>query len=200
MKIKICGLFREDDVGYVNQAKPDYIGFVFAESRRKISPECAAKLKKKLDGSITAVGVFADADIADIAALYKSGIIDAAQLHGGEDIGYIDALKAISGMTIIKAIKAEDISDTERYARSGADFLLFDGAAGGSGKPFDWKLLKNISKPFFLAGGIDLKNIQAAAALSPAPYALDVSSGAESGGLKDGDKIAELVKMVRSVR
>ena len=85
MKIKICGLFRSEDIDYVNEARPDYVGFVFAESRRQVSPEQAANLRSRLANGIVPVGVFVNAPAANIAALYRDGVISIAQLHGAED-------------------------------------------------------------------------------------------------------------------
>jgi phosphoribosylanthranilate isomerase len=197
VKLKICGLFREEDVGYVNEAQPDYIGFVFAESRRRVSPGLAAKLWEKLDAGIIPVGVFVNAPPEEIAALYHNGIISIAQLHGDEDDRYIAALKALTagagGMPVIKALRAEAIT--------GADYLLLDHGAGGTGEAFDWGLVETLRGsspqiPWFLAGGIGPHNIEDAVLLRP--FGIDVSSGAETGGFKDREKILKLVQAVRN--
>ena len=186
MKIKICGLSRECDIDYVNEALPDYAGFVFAESRRKVSADQAYALKRRLDPAITAVGVFVDQDITFISELLKSGIIDIAQLHGQEDDEFISSV----GAPVIKAVRTGEKFD---YS---SDYLLFDSPSAGSGKTFDWGLIPNTEKPFFLAGGINIGNISAA--METAPYAIDVSSGVETGGVKDRDKILEIVRSVRN--
>jgi phosphoribosylanthranilate isomerase len=198
MKIKICGLFRPIDISYVNDARPDYAGFVFAESRRKVSRALAADLRSALSPAITPVGVFVNAPIEDIADIHSDGTIEVAQLHGNEDGEYIRDLKERCGITVIKAISVRSGKDIEAAEELGADRLLFDNGTGGTGTGFDWALIRNIKTPFFLAGGINLSNIRDAMRLIPAPYALDVSSGAEVGGVKDRDTIIKLVECVRN--
>jgi phosphoribosylanthranilate isomerase len=191
VRIKICGLKTPEDITAVNTALPDYIGFVFTEnSRRYISPETAKKLSAALDPGIIPVGVFVNAETALITELYRDGVIKIAQLHGGESFKEIETLKT-SGVPVIQAI---------RFGRGDtlcplADYYLFDGASGGSGKSFDWSSVPDTDKPVFLAGGINTDNISAA--LDTRPYAIDVSSGAESGVGKDSAKIAALVRKVR---
>jgi phosphoribosylanthranilate isomerase len=206
MKIKICGLFREQDIDYVNEARPDYAGFVFAESRRNVSPDYAATLRSRLSDEITPVGVFVNAPLADIAALYRENVIAIAQLHGTEDGEYIAALKNASAeggrkpITVIKTIKSTELEKNALLA-AGADYYLIDSGAG-SGTPFDWELLNSAplnpllrEKPWFLAGGIGLDNIKQAMAFKP--FALDISSGAETDGIKNREKILQLVAMTR---
>ncbi|MCL1940600.1 MAG: phosphoribosylanthranilate isomerase [Synergistaceae bacterium] len=192
MKIKICGLSRECDIDYVNEALPDYAGFVFAESRRKVSADQAYTLKRRLDPAITAVGVFVDQDITFISELLKSGIIDIVQLHGHEDEKFISAVCA----PVIKAVRIGEKSEIGKKIDCPANYLLFDSPSAGSGKTFDWSLIPRTEKPFFLAGGINIGNISAA--METAPYAIDVSSGVETGGVKDRDKILEIVRSVRN--
>jgi phosphoribosylanthranilate isomerase len=202
MRIKICGLFREQDIDFVNEARPDYAGFVFAQSKRQVSPPLAQFLRFRLANSITPVGVFVNAPINDVAALYHNGTISAAQLHGGEDESYIAQLKkkcAASGkpaqMKVIKVIRFDELKKRETTVTT-ADYFLLDSGAG-SGKSFDWKILNRIklNKPWFLAGGIDLKNIEKAMAQNP--FAIDISSGAETDGIKDREKILQLVSTVK---
>ncbi|MDR2484766.1 MAG: phosphoribosylanthranilate isomerase [Treponema sp.] len=197
-KIKICGLFRSEDTAFVNEAEPDYTGFVFAKSRRQVSAAEALRLREKLKDGIIPVGVFVNAPIEEIHALYRDGVIAAAQLHGGEDEAYIAALKALCPLPVIKALRGDALqgADTGRL-RGGADYLLFDGGAGGAGTPFDWSLLDPAGPalPWFLAGGITADNIRDAAAFNP--YGIDVSSGAETRGVKDKDKIIRLVELAR---
>ncbi|MDR0906973.1 MAG: phosphoribosylanthranilate isomerase [Oscillospiraceae bacterium] len=185
-KIKICGLFREDDIDYANAATPDYVGFVFAPSRRRVTAETAARLRRRLDGAIIPVGVFVNAEIDDIISLYNDNVISVAQLHGGEDAAYIAALKA-RNIPVIQAIRAGP-GDT---ASDLTDFLLFDGGAGGTGEAYDRTLIGEVNKPFFIAGGINIDNI--GDALARNPYGIDVSSGAETDGFKDFSKIQALV-------
>jgi phosphoribosylanthranilate isomerase len=236
MKIKICGIFREEDVGYVNEARPDYAGFVFAKSRRQVSPVRAAKLREKLDAGIVPVGVFVDAPVEAVAALYWDGIIAIAQLHGEEDESYITELKGLTarrgnaGAPVIKALRVD--AGAAAVAASGAlplsalaltaltegaDYLLLDHGAGGTGRSFNWDLLETLrgtgsparavpahtgapaaslrGLPWFLAGGIGPHNIEAAVLLRP--LGIDISSGAETDGLKDREKIMKLVAAVQ---
>jgi len=208
LKIKICGVFREEDIEYVNEARPDYSGFVFAESRRKVTPAQAAKLRRRLAEGIAVVGVFVDASIDDIAGLYHSGIISLAQLHGTEDDAYIERLKEIcGGVTVIKVIKSAELlslADANKTIAPCADYYLIDSGAG-SGKTFNWDLLragtpcaswlKSSGKNWFLAGGITSENIEQAMALNP--FAIDISGGAETNGIKDRNKIVQLTATVR---
>jgi phosphoribosylanthranilate isomerase len=194
-KIKICGLFRSQDIDSVNEAMPDYIGFVFAPSKRQISAKQALKLCKRLSDKIIPVGVFVDAPAEEILHLYQAGIIKIAQLHGSENEEYIKRLRSSCAMPIIKAVKVETTDDILAYEHSGADYLLLDNIKGGSGKSFDWSSICRIRKPFFLAGGINTQNIDRA--LSYFPYCIDVSSGAESNGNKDKEKILRLVQAVK---
>lgn len=189
MKVKICGLKNSVDVDYVNEAMPDYIGFVFAESKRCISPETAAEFKNRLNPKIAAVGVFVNAEIPSISKLHGDGVINFAQLHGSESEAYIDELKKVCDIPVIKAINAE-VSPP-----ANADYLLFDNGKGGSGESFDWGLVPECGKNYFLAGGINLDNIEKAMKLKP--YGIDLSSGAETSGKKDRGKIIRLVQIAR---
>jgi len=198
MRIKICGLFRPEDIEYVNESLPDYVGFVFTKSRRQVSPAQAEKLKKNLDQRIKAVGVFVNAPLEDAAELLKSGVIDLAQLHGSEDKEYIMRLKDQTGSRIIKAVRVETAEDILAAQSSPADFLLLDHGAGGTGIAFDWSLVPECGKPFFLAGGIHAGNL-GQAVRAGRPFAVDISSGAETDGVKDRDKILEIVRRVRNV-
>ncbi|HWQ79417.1 MAG TPA: phosphoribosylanthranilate isomerase [Anaerovoracaceae bacterium] len=202
MKIKICGLFREQDIEYVNEALPDYVGFVFAESRRQVTAGQAEALKQKLAPGILAVGVFRDAPLEEPALLLKAGVIDMAQLHGGEDEEYVIRLKTETRHPVIKAIRVKREEDIEAARGNPADFLLLDHGMGGTGQTFDWSLVQECGKPFFLAGGIHAGNLEQAmktgAPFVAGPYAIDVSSGAETGGIKDREKILEIVRRIRN--
>ncbi len=196
-KIKICGLKRLDDIEIVNKYKPDYIGFVFADSKRKVTSDLACKMKKNLDSSIKSVGVFVDEDIDVIIKLYDEGIIDIAQLHGLENEEYIKKLKQKSNykLEIINAIEMSDEKDLKEYDNSLADYLLLD-SGKGSGKTFDWRLIrKDLKKEFFLAGGLNSKNISKAIEEFN-PYAVDLSSSVETDGYKDELKIKEVMEEV----
>ena len=191
-----------EDISAVNRALPDYIGFVFASSRRQIDEKTARMLKKHLDARIKAVGVFVNQKIEFVADLYRNGVIDIAQLHGDEDSGYIERLKERCGCQIIKAIGIGDNLPPENIGlKTGLiDYYLFDylsGQRGGAGKTFDWDVLKKYSgPPFFLAGGLNLANIPYAIN-SLDPFCIDVSSGAETDGRKDKDKIDQIVRLCR---
>ncbi len=194
-KIKICGLKRLKDIEIVNKYKPDYIGFVFADSKRKVDYNLACEMKKNLDSSIIAVGVFVDADIDEILRLFNDDIIEIAQLHGLENEDYIKCLKDKTNnkLIIINAIEISDNVDLSKYDDSLADYLLFD-SGKGSGKTFDWRLIsKNLNKKFFLAGGLNQDNIpQAIKEFNP--YAIDLSSSVETNGFKDENKIKKVME------
>ncbi|NCB31574.1 MAG: phosphoribosylanthranilate isomerase, partial [Clostridia bacterium] len=193
-KIKICGLTRPQDIEAVNEALPDYIGFVFAPSPRRVTPLQAKELIIRLDSRIPAVGVFANAPVEVVAALFKDGFFDLAQLHGDEDAAYIEDLKMRCGCAVIRAVRVQNPQQILEAQALPCDYLLLDtyqkGVPGGTGERFDWSLIPPLSKPYFLAGGINLQNIEEAASLSP--YCLDISSGAETEGLKDPEKIKQL--------
>lgn len=186
MKIKICGLRREEDIDYVNQAHPDYAGFVFAKSRRQVDNHQAKAMRERLDPSIPAVGVFVNAPLDEIKKLVCDHVIQIVQLHGQEDQAYIDQVKTLQ-VPIIKAMAYNAINDYQNI-----DFALIDQITPGSGQRFDWQVLKGISRPYFLAGGISLENVDEA--LKTDAYALDVSSGVETDGYKDFKKIDEIVR------
>lgn len=195
MKIKICGLFRSDDIDYVNEAKPDYIGFVFTQSKRQVDFNQAKQLKAKLDKQIKAVGVFVDSPIEKIVELVNEKVIEIVQLHGQEDNMYIKQLKQLIAVPVIKAIKVDHASDLDGLNYD-VDYYLLDNKTSGSGECFDWSLIKQLDKPFFLAGGIDLINLNDALKINC--FSLDVSSGVETKGIKDRNKIIEIVRRVRN--
>lgn len=194
-KIKICGLFRPCDIDFVNEAKPDFIGFVFAESHRKVTMEQAKNMRSRLLRGIVPVGVFVNAKPAQIAELFQTGIIEIAQLHGQEDESYISELQKLCPVPVIKAISVETIRDITKWNETSADYLLLDNGSGGTGKTFNWNLIPEMDKRFFLAGGIGENNIEDAKALSP--FCIDVSSGVETDKVKDREKILEIVRRVR---
>lgn len=198
-KIKLCGLSRACDIDAVNELCPDYIGFIFAKwSKRCVTPERAAELKAMLNKEITAVGVFVNEPLESVAELLGRGIIDAAQLHGQEDENYIAALRELTDKKIIKAFRMETPEDAERANASGADYILLDSGIGGTGTVFNWELTQKITRPYFLAGGLNPDNVkQAVERLRP--FAVDVGSGIETDGLKDREKMARFVCAVRSI-
>ncbi len=193
-KVKMCGLRRETDIEYANRLLPDYIGYVFAKkSKRYISPEQAAGFTQILDKRIIPVGVFVDEPIENVIGLVKSGTIKMVQLHGNENEEYIKALQK-ENIIVIKAFIIESEEDCKRAENSPADHILLDSGMG-SGKTFDHALLKNIRRPYFLAGGLDWESASDAVRLL-APYALDVSSGIETDGFKDFVKMKEFMDSI----
>jgi len=197
-KVKLCGLRREEDIKAANELWPDYIGFVFAEkSRRAVTRETAARLKALLAPGIPAVGVFVNAQPETVAYLLEDGIIDLAQLHGQEDVDYIARLRALTDRPVIQAIRVRTAEDAKRAEQSPADFILLD-AGAGDGKTFEWELAESVARPYFLAGGLTPGNAgEAVARLHP--FALDVSSGIETDGVKDPEKMREFMRIVRSL-
>lgn len=194
MKIKICGLSRTQDIEIINKYKPDYAGFVFAKSKRQVTPEAARALKAMLSPQIKAVGVFVDEDLQNVISLLKQNIIDMAQLHGSEEQNYINALKKECPAPVIKAVRADGAFVLPEI---NSDYILFDSGPGGTGKTFDWQKIKDYKKPFFLAGGLDAENIKSAAVYKP--YCADFNSGVETDGVKDEQKIKQIINIVRSI-
>ena len=196
-KVKICGISRMEDIEAVNRILPDFIGFVFAPSRRRVDIKRASTLKKKLDSRIKAVGVFVNENVKTVSEIYQNGIIDLVQLHGDEDDEYIKQLKDNCGCPVIKAVSVGDILPPLPVR---PDYLLFDTLSeqrGGAGQTFDWNILKEYrGLPYFLAGGLSIENADKAKHLL-APYCVDISSGVETAGAKDADKIEEFVNLIR---
>ncbi|MCO1603325.1 phosphoribosylanthranilate isomerase [Desulfosporosinus nitroreducens] len=201
-KIKLCGLSRECDIEAVNEAHPDYVGFVFADSKRRITPQDAFGLKELLDDKIQTVGVFVDETMEQILDICSIGIVDFIQLHGQENATYIERLQKESGKPVIKAVRVRSREDIKAAERLNCNYLLLDAfsdkSAGGTGETFDWKVVDTVQKPFFLAGGLNSRNIlQAMSAVKP--FGVDISSGVETDGFKDRGKILEIVRLIRSV-
>ena len=197
VKIKICGLKRLEDIEIVNKYMPDYMGFVFADTKRKVSHELARQLKDKLDPEIISVGVFVDAPKEEITELFENGTIEMAQLHGLESEDYIKDLKAMTDnrLIVIKAIEMSQDTDLLKYDSSNADYLLLD-SGKGSGKTFDWRLIrKDLKKDFFLAGGLNKDNITQVIEEFE-PDAVDLSSSLEVNGFKNEDKIKEIMEII----
>ncbi|WKY45859.1 phosphoribosylanthranilate isomerase [Eubacteriaceae bacterium ES2] len=203
-RIKICGLTRPEDIEAVNLYLPDYIGFVFARSKRQIDHNTAINLKKMLNSQIQAVGVFVNHPINEIADIVESSVIDLIQLHGDEDANYIKSLKkrlSFKKTPIIKAVRVKNKLDIKEHEM--IDYYLYDAfdknMYGGGGQTFDWNLLKDIKTPFFLAGGINISNVDLAIRQQN-PYCIDLSSGVESNGFKDAEKIKEIIQKVRRIK
>lgn len=195
-KIKICGLFRPTDIEYMNEVRPDYAGFILTPGfRRSISGEQAMRFRQKLDREIPAVGVFVDAPCEEVVSYLRKDIIQMAQLHGRETEEDILYIKAATGKPVLKAVKVQERSDVEAWPGSAADYLVFDGGTG-SGTAFDWRLLADIPRDYFLAGGLNAGNLKEALALQP--YAVDLSSGVETEGVKDRAKMQAVVGIVRN--
>lgn len=195
-KIKLCGLSRPEDVAAANALEPDFVGFVFApKSRRYVTAEQAQTLRKQLSSAIQAVGVFVDEEPERVAALLEAGIIDLVQLHGREDEDYLARLRALTRNPIIQAFQVKTAKDLERAETSSANYILLDSGAG-TGTTFDWTLLKNLRRPYLLAGGLGPDNVAQAVRILR-PWGVDVSSGIETGGVKDFDKMVAFVAAVR---
>lgn len=200
-KVKICGLSRPEDIDFVNEFMPDYIGFVFAESKRKVSLNTALELKSKLNNGILSVGVFVNEDLSTVNEAAHSGAIDMIQLHGDEDEKYINSLKEFTELDIIKVLRVRSTEQVLNAQSLPCDYLLLDsyvkGSYGGAGSSFNWDLIPKLEKPFFLAGGLNENNILTAIN-SVHPYCLDLSSGVEENGVKSRDKIERVIRLIRS--
>lgn len=200
VKLKLCGIRRPEDVIFLNEYPPDYAGFIFAETRRKVSLEQAETLCGMLSDRIERVGVFVNMPLEKMAAY--GDILDVFQLHGDEDEAYISALREIipAECEIWKAVRARSADDIRRADSTSADRLLIDAftpdAYGGTGHTADWDMILSAApeKPFFAAGGISSENfLEAAEKLRP--YGIDISSGIETDGIKDKIKIAEIISL-----
>lgn len=211
IKIKLCGMMRKEDIEAVNEIMPDYVGFIFADTRRKISYDKALAFKNMLNESIKAVGVFVDEEVSGVAKLVNDDIIDIVQLHGNEDNAYIAKLKSLCNKKsrIIKAARVRRAEDIIMVHDINADYLLLDAYSkslpGGTGESFNWDMInsaydsipENERKPYFLAGGINIGNIDEAVSINP--YGVDISSGIETDGIKDKTKMTEIVRRIRHV-
>jgi phosphoribosylanthranilate isomerase len=202
-RVKICGLTRLEDVEAVNRCLPDYVGLVFADIKRHVTLSQAKTLRSAKDRRSAVVGVFVGESLDRVADLASSGLLDIAQLYGNYQGQQIAKLRQAPGIqAVIQAVSGHRFSQPLQALPEDADFWLFDSPAPGSGHSFDWTALEmmqgdgRMRRPFFLAGGIDAGNLEQALALKP--YAVDVSSGVETAGLKDAQKIYQLVERVRT--
>ena len=197
-KIKICGLKRPEDIQYVNEAKPDFAGFVidFPKSHRSVTPRRAHELRQRLSREIAPVGVFVDSPVDTVADLFFSGVIRIAQLHGSEDEDYIAALRrAAPGLTVWRAFRIGAPADLAAAEKSSADLVLLDNGQG-TGEAFDWSLIRSVRRDYILAGGLTPENLPAAVkALHP--WCVDISSGVETDKRKDKSKILAAVSAAR---
>ena len=220
VKIKICGLKRPEDIEIVNKYKPDYVGFVFAPSPRKVSFEQAKEFSSQLDDDIVPVGVFVNEHMKLIVDLYREGIIQIAQLHGDEDENYIRNLKdksleetgseipVINAIEINSIIQNDDLDENQvnekllEWRDSVSDYFILD-SGKGSGKTFNWNLIDKNSEFFknsiFLAGGLNSENL-ASAIEEFNPFAVDLSSSVETDGFKDEEKIKEIIEIVENYK
>ena len=212
VKLKICGMKRSEDIEMANRHKTDYIGFVFAESPRKVSFEQAKELSELLSDEIVPVGVFVNEHMKLIVDLFKDGIIEMAQLHGDEDEKYIRNLKDKSieetgkQIPVINAIEIKDGADYNdellKWRDSASDYFILD-SGKGSGKTFDWSLIDKESEFFknsiFLAGGLNSENL-ALAIEEFNPFAVDLSSSVETDGFKDEKKIKKIIEIMENYR
>lgn len=202
-KIKICGLTCPEDIQYANEVKPDYVGFVFwPGSKRAVDIARAIELKQNLDPDIRTVGVFVNEEPDIVIELLNHNIIDIAQLHGDESETQIGEIQLRTGKPVIRAIRIktkEDVLTQIEKFHTEAEYLLIDSGMG-SGETFDWDIMKaefQIEKPIFLAGGLNPDNVLTAIEIVH-PYAVDVSSGVETDGKKDREKIENIVRRVRN--
>lgn len=195
-KIKLCGLSRPEDIAAANALKPDFVGFVFAASRRQVTPEAALRLRRLLDPAIPAVGVFVDEAPDRVADLLNRGVIQIAQLHGREGEEDLARLRALApGRPLWQAFRLRQPEEAAPANASSADSILLD-SGRGSGEAFDWALLSAIRRPYFLAGGLGPETV-ADALCTLHPYGVDVSSGIETDHKKDAEKMAAFVAAVR---
>lgn len=197
VRIKICGLMRPQDIDMVNEVCPDIAGFILASGRRRtVTPEQMRELTGRLKPEIRSAAVFLDQDIRWIADLAAEGLMDIIQLHGHEGNEEIRYLRSRTDKTVIKAFQIDTAENIRRAEDSEADLVLLDHGAGGTGQVWDWSLLTGMKRPFILAGGLDSENVQEAVRKTQ-PFGVDVSSGVETDGCKDREKILRFVRAVR---
>lgn len=210
-KVKMCGISKVDTIPAVVEAKPDYMGLVFAPSKRQVTVEQAKMLVEALHKqckeqndtvSIKTVGIFVNETLDNLVTIANEANLDVVQLHGDEDEAFIQSLKERTNVEVWKAIQIRSAADAEAWIDSSADMLLFDAyhkdERGGTGDVFDWSCLDTFERPFMLAGGIDSTNV-ARAIRTVRPYGIDISSGIETNGVKDDEKITAFTKIVNSI-
>ena len=217
-KVKMCGISKVEIIPAVVEAKPDYMGLVFAPSKRQVTVDQAKTLVEELhrgyaqkygsdtehdkNDTIKTVGVFVNETVDNLVTIANEANLDAVQLHGDEDETFIQSLKERTNVEVWKAIQIRTAADTEKWIDSSADMLLFDAyhkdERGGTGEVFDWSSLDAFERPFMLAGGIDSTNV-ARAIRTVRPYGIDISSGIETNGMKDDKKITAFTKIVKSI-
>ena len=194
----IGGRRGPEDIAAVNEARPDYCGFIveYPKSRRSIDRTTLRELVRGLREKIVPVGVFVNAPKELVAELLEEGTIQIAQLHGQESQEYIQELKVLTEKPLIQAFSIKSKEDVERARESVADYILLDQGSGGTGKVFDWSLVDEVGRPYFLAGGLDVENLREAIGLLH-PWAVDLSSSPEIDGMKNAGRICQAVEIVR---
>ena len=210
-KVKMCGISKVETIPAIVDAKPDYMGLVFAPSKRQVTVEQAKILIEELHKQcinhydikvVKTVGVFVNETLDNLVRIADTANLDAVQLHGDEDEAFIQSLKERTNVEVWKAIQIRTAADTEKWIDSSAEMLLFDAyhkdERGGTGEVFDWSSLDAFERPFMLAGGIDSTNV-ARAIRTVRPYGIDISSGIETNGMKDDKKITAFTKIVKSI-
>ena len=190
-KVKICGLSTKEAVKTTVSAGADYIGFVFAPSKRQVTLEQAAELAKFIPSYIQKVGVFVSPSQAELLEAVDKVGLDFVQVHGKVVDKLFENLPCGS-------IQAVQIDEGGHVPNSQADYLLFDAPVAGSGQTFDWGQLDTteLAQPFFIAGGLNEDNV-ARAIQHFSPFAVDVSSGVETDGQKDHEKIRRFIERVK---
>ena len=195
-ELKICGLSRLEDIVAVNRHGADYAGFVFFEkSKRYVDPYKANELIELLRADIKPVGVFMDEPIDNVVRIARLTGVELVQLHGHESDEYVEYIKRTLDRPVIKAYKASEEGALERALHTSADYVMIDSGAG-SGKKFEWSILKDFKRDYFLAGGLDPDSVGEAISMLE-PFAVDVSSGVETDGIKDEKKIESFIKAVK---
>ena len=210
-KVKMCGISKVETIPAIVDAKPDYIGLVFAPSKRQVTVEQAKILVEELhkqyavrynSETIKIVGVFVNETVENLLKIAEEVKLDVIQLHGDEDESFIQILKEQSNVEVWKAVQVRSAADAEKWIDSSADMLLFDAyhkdERGGTGEVFDWSSLDEFERPFMLAGGIDSTNV-ARAIRTVRPYGIDISSGIETEGVKDDEKMKAFTNIVRTI-
>ena len=210
-KVKMCGISKVETIPAVVEAKPDYMGLVFAPSNRQVTVEQAEILIEELHKQcinhydtkvVKTVGIFVNETLDNLVRIADTANLDAVQLHGDEDEAFIQSLKERTNVEVWKAVQIRSAADVEKWIDSSADMLLFDAyhkdERGGTGEVFDWSSLDAFERPFMLAGGIDSTNV-ARAIRTVRPYGIDISSGIETNGVKDDEKITAFIKIVKSI-
>ena len=197
-RVKVCGINSPEDVEIVNELKPDYVSFAFYKNKRQVTYEKARKLKQILDKDIRVIGVFVDENTNVVASAANDDLLDVIEFHGNEGPGEIERIKAFTEKPIIQGFRIRSRADVELALDSHADSILMY-SDSESGVPMDWKLLKNVTRPYFLAGGLNADNIEKAIKICH-PFAVSVTTGVETDGIKDREKMAAFIKMARRTK